>query len=75
MAAVRKIIFRIILFSCSQLRAYTQSDCLNGNFKARREIFNKYGNQSDRAGAVELFEKAYSAQTLHDLNILKKYLN
>ncbi len=64
-AAVRKIIFGIILFSRSQLSAYTQSDCLNSNFKACREFFNKYGNQSDRAGAVELFEKACSAQTLH----------
>ncbi len=45
--------------------AATQSECLNGNFTACRELFNKYGSQSDRAGAVELFEKACSAQTLH----------
>ncbi len=61
---MKKIIFGIILVSFSQTWAFTQSDCLNGNFKACREIFNKYGSQSDRAGAVELFEKACSAQVL-----------
>ena len=61
---MKKAILGIILFSSFQAWAFTQNDCLNGNFKACREIFNKYGSQTDRAGAVELFEKACSAQTL-----------
>lgn len=47
------------------MHAATPADCLNGNFRACREIFNQYGSQSDRKGAVELFEKACSAQTLN----------
>lgn len=45
--------------------AATPTDCLNGSFSACREIFNKYGSQSDKNGAVDLFEKACSAQTLN----------
>lgn len=55
----------IILLSSLNVFAATQSDCLNGNFAVCRDLFNKYGSQSDRVGAVELFEKACSAQTLH----------
>ena len=54
-----------VLLSSLNIFAATQSECLSGNFAVCRDQFNKYGSQSDRAGAVELFEKACSAQTLH----------
>lgn len=57
--------WRLVLLSFAQGYASTPAECLNGNFKICREIFNKYGAQSDRKGAVELFEKACSAQTLN----------
>lgn len=59
-----------ILFFCLSLLVYafslgaTSAECLSGNFNSCREVFNKYGSQSDKSGAVELFEKACSAQTL-----------
>lgn len=58
------LIFSFLAFSTAGSAA-TQAECLNGNFKACREVFNKFGSQSDRSGAVELFEKACSAQTLY----------
>jgi len=58
----------LFLFLCLLTNVFamaaTSTECLNGNFNSCREIFNKYGSQSDKSGAVELFEKACSAQTL-----------
>ncbi len=61
---MKTIIFCTFLFIFAQVHAAAPTECLNGNFKVCREIFNKYGSQSDRRGAVELFEKACSAQNL-----------
>ncbi|MBL7542645.1 MAG: hypothetical protein JNL11_02465 [Bdellovibrionaceae bacterium] len=60
-----------ILFFCISFFVYafslgaTPAECLSGNFNSCREVFNKFGSQSEKSGAVELFEKACSAQTLN----------
>jgi len=60
---MKKIFFLCLLINVYAFGA-TSTECLNGNFNSCREIFNKYGSQSDKVGVVELFEKACSSQTL-----------
>lgn len=52
------------LFVGSTSFAATPKDCLAGNFAACKEIFNKYGSSSDKAGAVEFFASACASQDL-----------
>ena len=61
---MKNLVFSLVLLSSLCVFAATSNECTGGNFKACREIFNKYGSQTDRAGAVDLFEKACSSQTL-----------
>lgn len=62
---MKLLFFCVILLCFARGHAATPEECLNGNFKICREIFNRYGAQWDRKGAVELFERACSAQTLN----------
>lgn len=61
---MKNIFLVMSLFGSLSAYASTANECLSGNYKACREVFNKYGSQSDRVGAVDLFEKACSAQNL-----------
>lgn len=61
---MKKIIFTLIVLSLSTVFASTPEKCFSGDFKACRDIMNNYGRQSDKAGAVEFFEKVCSSQSL-----------
>lgn len=54
----------IFFFAGANCFAATPKDCVSGNFAACKEIFNKYGSTSDKAGAVELFTNACASQDL-----------
>lgn len=61
---MRSFLSFVILLSSVNTLAATPTECLGGSFTACREIFNDYGSRTKRDGAVELFEKACSAQAL-----------
>jgi hypothetical protein len=61
---MKALMFGIFLLSSLNVFASKKSECLDGNFVACRDVFNNFGSQSDRAGAVDFFEKACSAQSL-----------
>jgi len=62
---VKNLFFCICFLIGSHTLAATSTECLNGNFNSCLEIFNKYGSQSDKKGAVELFTKACTSETLN----------
>lgn len=60
----KKLFFIFVFLILAETKAATSEQCLNGSFTACKEVFNKFGSQSDKNGAVELFEKACSSQLL-----------
>jgi len=61
---MKALFFSLIFFSVTNAFSATPNECLNGNFASCREVFNNFGSQTDRSGAVTLFEKACSSQAL-----------
>ena len=59
-------IILIVAFLCfpNAFASTPKELCLAGNYSFCREIFSKYGSQSNREGAVDFFEEACSSQNL-----------
>jgi len=51
-----------LLLSPIALAATPKDQCLNGSYVACKRIFSKYGSQTDRRGAAELFTTACLSQ-------------
>ncbi len=62
---MKNLLMTALVLSASQYSfAMPEKDCLGGSFPECQRIFNQYGSQSNREGAVEMFVKACSSQKL-----------